>query len=126
MPNAAYITGTVYEDASASIIARVLGLNGVALKQADVSTITYAVTNVRSGTSIATGTLTISAVVFDTLQTGGPWSVDVTGYNFLHNAPGTFFPDGGETVQIDYTFTMSDASIVKVAVRPKVLNTYTD
>ncbi len=70
-------------------MARVLGDDGsTPLLQADISTIRYTISAVSPGqdTEAVTGhddaELTVSDVVFDELQTGSPWTLDTTGYNF--------------------------------------------
>ena len=61
----------------------------------------------------------MSAVVFDTLQTDGRWSLDSTGYNFRHDIGTTTFTTGGEYV-IQYTVTPSGGNAVIVPVSVSV------
>ena len=75
------ITGWVLEDTDFSLMARVAGVDGDDIVQGDLASIAYAITGA-DGTSVGTGSLTVSEVVFDTLQTDARWSVDSTGYNF--------------------------------------------
>jgi hypothetical protein len=81
-------------------MARIVGLDGEYVAQADISTITYEVwESVDSGgTQIITSqSLTVSTVIYDTLQTDARWAVDDTGYNFRFDAPAASFPAGNKT-----------------------------
>lgn len=103
---------TGIEDTAATFMARIYASDGAAAQQADVSSITYDVFDTYDGTQIADDvSLTVSAVVFDTLQTGGPWTLDSTGYNFKTTLAGTRFPTGGRTYRVEFKFTMSDAAV---------------
>lgn len=100
---------TIWEDGDATEMARfqVNGVNGV---QADVTSIVRKVFDLASDTpttAIATDTLTVANVVFDTLQTDARWTKDSTGYNFRDRIAGTNFPTGGHTYRVEYFFTGS-------------------
>ena len=83
-------------------MARIRGAGGSLLTQASLSTITYSVSNLTSGTTGTSTSLTISSVVFDSLQQNDPrWVFDSAGepgadggygYNFLATIPATSFP----------------------------------
>ncbi len=92
MPIAQDIRGTVYKKGSAVFMSRIVGMDGSPLLTTDLNSVHYTVfqvdpfrpdvlTSVPSHGHIS---LTVSDVIFDTLQTGGLWAVDATGYNFLH------------------------------------------
>lgn len=76
---------------------------GSLVTQASLSTITYAVRDLTDGTTDATSTLTISAVIFDSLQQADPtWRLDSAarpgadgawGYNFRAALAGSLFAD---------------------------------
>ena len=103
------IEGTIWEDGGASLMARVLGHNAAAITQASVSSITYKVFDLSSGTppdQVTSGTLTVSSVVFDTYQTDARWTKDSTGYNFRWDAPASAFPSWS-VYQIEIKFTPS-------------------
>ena len=90
-------TAIVTEDGAFSVMARV-DLDGAVASflQAAISSITLAVYDVSDVSStFATDTLTVSGVVFDTLQTDGRWNVDSTGYNFKHDIAATVFVTPG-------------------------------
>ena len=75
------------------ILARITGTDGDPLQQADLTSITYRIRPRDRSEADRTGTLTISAVIFDTLQTGD-WDTgkDASGYNFRWDTNGTLFP----------------------------------
>jgi hypothetical protein len=103
MPQAKVNTGFAFEDAGVALMARVEGWNGVNIVQSDLSAIQYCVTNKNTGaTVIASTSLTISSVVFNTLQTPAVWQTDATGYNFRHNVPAAAFPSGDEVTPVIY------------------------
>ena len=115
MPDAIPIRGKVWEDSGCSLMARILGTDGDEIVQADISTITYAVHEKVAGTEIIASTsLTISAVVFDTLQTDDRWHTDATGYNFRMDAPVTAFPTGGTTYMVEVKFTPASGAVFHV------------
>jgi hypothetical protein len=92
MPNAQDTLGTVFVNGTAAMIARVLGGDAQPIKQADVETIKYSIFLLDDGDPTArdaveghsAATLDAAAVVFDVLQTDAVWTVDQTGFNFLH------------------------------------------
>lgn len=102
--NIIYTTG--WEDAGLSVLARVRTIAAVNLTQASLNGITAKVydqddDNAQEGTTI---TLTVSSVIFDTLQTDAAWDVDSTGYNFKYTFPASYFPDGGHRYRWVITF----------------------
>ena len=99
-------TAIVTEDGAFSVMARV-DLDGAVASflQAAISSITLAVYDVSDVSStFATDTLTVSSVVFDTLQTDGRWNVDSTGYNFKHDIAATVFVTPGR-YRLEYLVT---------------------
>jgi len=100
------VTGCVAEDSTFSVMLR-LQVDGSNATQSALSSITWKAWNERNvGTVHASGTLTVSSVVFDTLQTDGRWTADTTGYNFRHDITQATFTDPGRYV-IEYTVTMT-------------------
>lgn len=97
-------TASINEDDDFTPIARVKNGAGTLITQASLTSITYYAYDTGTATQTGTGTLTISSVVFDTLQTGSNWTVDGTGYNFLATIPGTCFPDGGKVYRVEIVF----------------------
>lgn len=111
------ITGTVYEDSGAYLMARVIGNAGTMITQASLSALTYKVFDLNSDapfTPTQSGSLTVSAVVFDTLQTDARWSADSTGYNFGHVIPAAWLTDGGHVFKIEYRFTPVSGEVFHV------------
>lgn len=96
--------GTVNEDSSFSVMGRVV-VAGTLWTQASVSAITYKVFN-SSNAEVSNGSLTVGAVVFDTLQTDGRWDIDSVGYNFRHDNDHQVLTDAGR-YRIEYEVTMS-------------------
>lgn len=107
------IYGEAFADSGATILARAYGTSGSYITQAAISSITCAVTDITTGTavSVITPSIVVSSVVFDTLQTGGMWTKDSTGYNFRHALPATAFPDSGHVYQVVYTVTPSSGAV---------------
>ena len=107
MPNADIYRTRFFEDAGKTFLARILGPTGVYLTQAATSAIAYKVYD-QTGALTASGSLTVSSVVFDSLQganyTDNRWTVDATGFNFLCDVPASAFPAPG-TYRVEITFT---------------------
>lgn len=101
--------GFVNEDSAFSVMQR-LYVDGALALQADFSSITYIIFN-SAGATESSGTLTVSSVVFDTVQTDARWTEDLTGYNFLHEVAHTEITDPG-LYTIEYKCTLSDSSEV--------------
>jgi len=111
--------GIGFEDAPIALMDRVKSIAGAYVTQASLSTITYRVDEYASqedaetttgGTVITAATsLTISAVIFDTLQTAAPWdsAADSTGYNFRLDLAGTHRPNGGKWHRVEIVITPS-------------------
>ncbi len=98
------ISGTIWEDTGPRLMARVVSVDGSAMLQSSVSSISYGVFDLSVGsppTQVASGTLTVGTVVYDTLQTDARWTKDTTGYNFGWSAPASIFPKGGRKYQVE-------------------------
>ena len=114
------------EDGSPTVLGRITARDGTGaatgvdgegnfLKQADISTITCAIYD-RSGTTpevaISTPTVTISTSVLDTVITANTiWTMDDTGYNFLHDLADTAFPTGGSLYVVEYVVTLTGGAV---------------
>ena len=107
--------GMIFEDSGTTLLARILGNAGTPITQASLSSISYAVFDLQGAdpaTAVQTGTLTISAVVFDALQTSDPrWTVDDEGFNFAHAAPASWFNESTHTYRIEYKFTPASGEV---------------
>ena len=106
----------IWEDGDATEMGRVF-VNGSAVTQAVLTSIKRKIFLVSGSTKTEIGsetTLTISAVIFDTLQTDGRWTADVTGYNFRDRIAGTSFASGDVTNRVEYKFTGTGSEIFYV------------
>lgn len=100
--------GTVWEDNGVLCMARVLGADGSAVQQADITGIGRKVFDLSSTapTSVQhSTTLDSTNVLFDTLQTDSGWSKDVTGFNFKDTVPSTLLVIGNHLYRIEHAFT---------------------
>lgn len=101
----------MFEDSSGTFMCRMLASDGSAAQQADVTSIAYIVYDRTGGASVISGTLTVANVVFDTLQTASPWTLDSTGYNFKATLPTTAFPTGGRLYRVEFKWTFADSTV---------------
>lgn len=116
MPTAQDIRGTVFQNGSAVLMARIVGVDNQAVTIADLDEVRYSVLEVDhcdpNSMSVVTGhddiELPVADVFFDTLQTDGAWQVDATGYNFLHQIDITqnqAFPKAHTDYQVRFVVT---------------------
>ena len=127
MASATDITkGTVNEDSGASFMARIYGNDGAVIVQASISSIAYKVFNFKTSKTapVSEGALTVSSVVFDTLQTDARWTEDSTGYNFRWDAPATIFTTGGDVYLIEIKFTPASGAVFHKLFEVKAIGVY--
>jgi hypothetical protein len=114
-----------WEDGSATLYARLAARDGTGalqssglrlLKQADFGSpgeLSISVFDLSgdSPTAAIVGptVLTVSSVVFDTLQTD--WEADATGYNWRYDLGPTAFPVGGRIYRVELKITTSGGSV---------------
>ena len=115
--------GRVYEDGSATILARItagtgsttgIAGEGYPVIQADLSTITYSIYDLETGSFVVnSSSLTIANVIYDTLQDtdGILWAQDGIGYNFRHNLGSASFPDGDRRYRYEAKFTSMSGDV---------------
>ncbi len=92
MANAVDAQGQVFKNGSVTMLARVVGADAANITQADISSVAYSVYTLdeddQDSLTVVTGhdatAITVSALIYDTLQTDDLWSIDSTGYNFSH------------------------------------------
>lgn len=96
----------VNEDSSCSLMQRVHA-DGANIVQSDLSSITYKILNTETGEEEDSGTLTVSDVVYNSLQTDSRWEADDTGYNFKHDLSHSAFPDPNVIYVVEYVFTLT-------------------
>lgn len=131
--------GIVNEDGTFSALLRVCSLTGTGtavrksegnpVKQADLTSIICDVFDLGTDQFALTGTpvstqlsLTISAVIFDTLQKlGWPDKNDPAGYNFKHTPAVTYVPTGGNWYLFRYKFTQTDNTVIWHRYKVKAL-----
>lgn len=116
MPHANDIRGTAFKNGSAVLMARIIDAAGDHVQQAGITAIVYsiyeldpcrpdALTPVAGHEGVA---LAVEDVIYNTLQTGGLWTVDATGYNFRHEidvSQSEAFPKAGVQYQVRYELT---------------------
>jgi hypothetical protein len=130
MPQANDIYGTVFKNGSAVLMARIVDAEGIAVQPSGVSAIEYSVFELDPCRPDVLGVisghegvaLAVNDVVYNSLQTGGLWTVDSLGYNFRHEidvSQDEAFPKAGALYQIRYqiTPTSGQKSIVRFQVR---------
>ena len=108
------IKASVWEDAGATCLARMVGNAGTSVTQASLTSITCKVFDLSSATpttSIATPTVTISSAVYDTLQTDSRWTVDSTGYNFLFTVAASILTTGDHRYRVEFKFTPTSGEV---------------
>lgn len=111
--------GTVFVGSTRQLRDRIVGSNLVAIVQADVASISYTIEEdhqdpaqravVEGHEDVA---LTVSDVVFDTLQTDDDWTdeVDATGFNFAFTpdiSSDAAFPTAGRYYLVTVTLVMN-------------------
>jgi len=130
MPQAKDIYGTAFKNGTAVLMARIVNSDGDDIQQSDVSAVKYSVYELDpcqpDVLTVVAGhdavSLTVSSVIYDTLQTGGLWTVDEEGYNFRHEinvSSAEAFPKAGAQYQVRYELTPTDGqkTIVRFQLR---------
>jgi len=95
-----------YEGQAVTHMARITGNDAVNITQASLSSIQLRVTD-DDDNVIATRTLVIATVVFDTPQKEADdarWTLDTVGFNFLNQTLMTDLPDGDKLYKFEYRF----------------------
>jgi len=131
MAEATDIYGAAFKNGSITLLTRVVGENGGAVVQADISTAKYTVyllddqnpdnrTAVEGHTDVS---LAVADVIFSTLQTDALWTVDTTGYNFRHVldvSEHQAFTVAGRRYLIEYRLAPTDGQVIVVRFRINV------
>lgn len=108
-----FITQTVFEDSSLILFGRGKSPGGSYFQQSDFSSIKLKVFDSEdpSAPILSEITLTISAVIFNSLQTADSrWTADSTGYNFRYIVPASHLPAGGKRYRFEFKFTPQDTT----------------
>jgi len=128
MADASDIHGNVFKNGSATLLARVVGANGVAVTQADIASATYTVylldesdpdtaTPVTGHTDVA---LDVASLICDSLQVDDLWDVDQTGYNFKHTldvSTHQAFSVAGRTYRAVFRLTPNSGQAILIRFR---------
>ena len=132
MAEATDIYGTAFKNGSATLLARVIGSDGAAIVRADVASAQYTVyllddqdpdsrTAITGHTNVS---LTLADVIFNSLQTDAPWTVDSTGYNFRHVldvSANQAFTVAGRRVLVEFELTPDSGQVILVRFRLNVI-----
>ena len=124
--------GTAFKNGSATLLARVVGQDGSEIVQADLNAIHYTVfllddqdpdsrAPVANHTDVA---LTISQVIFNSLQYDALWTIDEIGYNFRHTldvSPYPAFATAGRRYLVEYRLTPMAGEVIMVRFRINVI-----
>ena len=104
-----------FEDSGISLMARITGTDAANIAQSDVSSIAYSVFDSNDySTAVSTGALTVSNVVFNSLQTDARWTTDSTGYNFRWDMPASILTVGDRVYRVEITITPSSGEVYHV------------
>jgi len=128
MPEAQDIHGTVFKNGSATFLARVVKADGSLVTQADLSAAKYSVSLLDDQDPDAQtavpghqqAALSVSEVIYDTLQTGAIWTRDSIGYNFKHvlDVSGQqAFAIAGRSYRVLYELTPTSGQVLVVRFR---------
>lgn len=130
MPQARDIFGTAFKNGSAVLMARIVDAAGANVGQAGITSMAYSIYELdpcrpdeltavvgHDGVSLA-----VANVIYNSLQTGGLWTVDEVGYNFRHEidvSESAAFPKAGTQYQVRYelTPTSGQKTIVRFQLR---------
>lgn len=111
---------------SFTILAYLTGVDQTAIVQSDLSAAAYVLTQleqgegVSDGTVVASGSLTISAVIFNTLQTDYGWPTRLgAGYNFRHTISGANIAT--QNTAYDYKLTLTDTASLPNVYRARIV-----
>jgi hypothetical protein len=117
------VQGTVWQGSDCVLAARIRSIDGQYLNQVSLTSVVLTVYNQLAKRAVLLGplNLTISSVVFDTLQHNSVlWPIDAIGYNFLYRLAGAAAfptwvslglanPTEGQTF-VDVIFTLLDGT----------------
>ena len=126
------VQGTVFNNGSAVLMARVVNSTAQPITRAEVGTVTYSVLEV-PGNGIGQPTavpghdavsLDVVGTVFDTPQDDDAWTIDSTGYNFRHEIDVTSapaFPNPGVCYLVRYEIQPIDGQKIVCRFRLRSL-----
>lgn len=132
MAEAIDIHGTAFKNGSVTLLARIVGAQGVSILPGDVNIVTYTIyllddQNPDSRTAVAEHadvSLSVADVLFATLQTDPTWTVDAIGYNFRHVLDVSAHPAftvAGRRYLVEYQLTPAVGQMILVRFRINVI-----
>jgi len=97
-----------------SVMFRARNADGSLIEQSSISAILWSARSRRTLSLSPSGTsLTVSAVVFNTLQRDERWTIDGEGYNFRHDIGDEYFTVP-RLYEIIYKFTESGGAVFRI------------
>ena len=115
-------TATIFEDSGVTLMARVNIEDATAAQQADITSISVVVTDLSDeSVALASTSLTVANVVFDTLQTDARWGADTTGYNFRYTVAASVLTDPVEYI-VEFKWTPATGEVFHTWHKIKALN----
>ena len=132
MAEARNIDGSAFRNGSAILMARIVGAGGANIVRADITSAQYTISllddqDPDQRTAIAGHedvALTVSDILYDSLQTDVLWTVDATGYNFRHVLDVSVHPAfsiAGRRYLVEYRLTPALGQVVIVRFRINVI-----
>jgi hypothetical protein len=132
MAAAADIYGTALKNGSATLLARVVGKDGANLLQADVASAEYSVyllddqeADSREAIAGHSGVaISVSDLIFDTLQNDALWTVDEIGYNLRHVLDVSVSPAfavAGRRYLVEFELTPDSGQVILVRFHINVI-----
>jgi hypothetical protein len=123
------VSDPVFESSGIVWMARITDVDDAVLTQAKVDSISLTVRDKEApGVDIAASPYTLDKadVIYDTLQTGGAWKKDDTGYNFKYNTLAAQIPDGDKIYRFELTITPVSGEVIKAWLEVPTLNAFVD
>lgn len=132
MPSAADVVARVFKIGTGTFLARILGWDGSAITQADISAAEYSIyeldpddPDLRTAVDGHEGvSLEVASVIFNDLQTDLVWTVDETGYNFRHTidiSTDAAFPKAETPYLVEYKLTPTSGQVILVRFKLRSL-----
>ncbi len=130
MPTANDIYGVAFQGGAAILLARLVHADENLIDASEIDSVSYTIDELdpcqeENWNPVAghqSVPLSAGAVLYGTLQTGVPWTVDTTGYNFRHDlnvANDDAFPKAGRRYRIRYEMqpTVGQVIIFRFQIR---------
>lgn len=125
------IYGVVFQNATATFLARILGYDGQPVTPSQIASVCYTVAECGDDPAEATPVqghdnvaLTPANVLFATLQKDVLWDRDEVGYNFRHVidvSQASAFPTAGQHYRVEYRLVPQAGQVIVVRFRVKAI-----